>query len=1459
MASSDASDDRTSRSKDTIDSVSARGLDEPKEVQEGSPGRSRPSGLVVTKVSTETGTKLETSPSSNTYSPQLPSLSPDTTDRVFPIRSVISVNPRLSGSQSPPLEDMTDEPSSSAYGTRRSSIAGTIANTTLPTAQVRLADSQKESSYVNLPSVPDERNPETELLSPQRAGLQTVVEDISSGHVSNDGTSMTSSTDGGVPLDNRDLPRSVDTEKDAPHLLTTRFKHVITENGHVVVTGRDGDELQRCEDEPIHIPGAVQAFGVLVVLQEEAEGKLVVRIVSENSKQILGYSPKELFELESFGDILSEDEEDNLLEHVDFIRDGGCDPKIQGPEVFILSIRLTDGEERKFWCAIHLNYVNRDYIVCEFELEDDQINPLNVDGETTPVKPLDTLGSNPTAEELAQSTVSANLPLRMLRSARRKKGEGAAMKVFNMLSQIQEQLANAQTLDTLLNVLVGIIRELTGFHRVMVYQFDSSWNGMVVAEIVDPRASKDLYKGLRFPASDIPKQARELYKINKVRLLYDRDQETARLVCRSIKDSDTPIDMTHNYLRAMSPIHVKYLANMGVRSSMSVSITVFDELWGLISCHSYGMAGMRVSFPIRKMCRLIGDATSRNIERLSYASRLQARKLINTVPTEANPSGYIVASSDDLLKLFEADYGAISIHDETKILGRLRESQEVLALLEYLRMRRISSVLASHDITKDFPDLNYPPGFKNISGLLYVPLSSGGNDFIVFFRRGQLTEVKWAGNPYEKKCKEGTAAYLEPRSSFKTWKETIMTRSREWSEADVETAAVLCLVYGKFIEVWRQKEAAMQSTQLTKLLLANSAHEVRTPLNAIVNYLEIALEGSLDGEIRENLAKSHSASKSLIYVINDLLDLTNTENGQNLIKDEVFDLPATLKEAADMFQGEAKRKNISYNVIEYPGVPKCVLGDQRRVRQVITNVIANAMQHTSSGAVTVESWPSPTEQEPGYMDVEVAVNDTGSGMSQDALETLFRELEQVSSEHDPIYYEQHKSRESGENSDDEQKPVLGLGLALVARIVRNMQGQLSVKSEEGKGSRFKIQLRFPVPTNEEKPTVPPALLQGDERDVPQTPPPIAGEFLLIDRHSHSRSGSKRRYSNTSSHSGNSSRSGKSDVDRLISAIQDRPFSQKSAHENIDSQKRRKEGTSDSGSDLSVTSGPNRTTKTPFGSPLAARGKSISPIPSPSATVRTVMPLGSPRLPGQELVTDSGVPLSALRFQENVSRSVSSAPASSKDDSKVPESPTVTLKKPPRKRDTGPTLRPMPSRISSGLHVLVAEDDPINSKILQKRLEKLGHTVHLTVNGEECAIAHREDSSSFDAVLMDIQVSRCEVGILVAVISNIVQMPIMDGVNSTKMIREFEAKTPNRTLSAIAQCNGRIPIFAVSASLVEKDLQMYIDSGFDGWILKPIDFERINYLLDGVQQDEARNSCLYEPGIWEKGGWFLKRT
>ncbi|PMD35535.1 putative cyanobacterial phytochrome B [Hyaloscypha variabilis F] len=1216
-------------------------------------------------------------------------------------------------------------------------------------------------------------------------------------------------------------------------LVTARFKHIVTTEGHAVITGRDGETLQRCEDEPIHIPGAVQSFGLLVALEEEEEGRMVVRVVSENSHRIIGYTPQDLFKLGSFTEILSEEQCDNLLDHVDFIRDEEADPATNGPEVFTISIRGPKSRRnQKLWCAMHINPSHPDIIICEFELDDDQMHPLVPPSEETPEPPEDTLHSNPTAIELAESTHASSKPLRVLRSARKRKGEAAAMEVFNIMSQVQEQLASAPNLDKFLKILVGVVKELTGFHRVMIYQFDAAFNGRVVTELVDPRATKDLYKGLNFPASDIPKQARDLYKINKVRLLYDRDLQTARLVCRSVEDLETPLDLSYSYLRAMSPIHIKYLANMAVRSSMSISINAFNELWGLIACHSYGSKGMRVSFPIRKMCRLVGDTASRNIERLSYASRLLARKLINTVPTEANPSGYIIASSDDLLKLFDADFGLLSIQGETKIMGKVDQSQEALAMLEYLRLRRITSVVTSQDIKGDFPDLRYPPGFEVIAGLLLVPLSVGGNDFIVFFRKGQIKEVKWAGNPYEKFVKEGTEGYLEPRKSFKTWSETVVGKCREWTEEQVETAAVLCLVYGKFIEVWRQKEAALQSSQLTRLLLANSAHEVRTPLNAIINYLEIALEGALDQETRDNLAKSHSASKSLIYVINDLLDLTKAEEGQELIQDALFDLPATLHEATDSFKGEAKRKGLEYEVIEHPGVPKLVHGDQRRVRQAVANITANAIQHTNSGWVRVEIWLQEILED--RVTIEIVVQDTGTGMSNEKLDALFRDLEQVTTDGDSFLDDSEEASRQMTQAKDNR--TLGLGLAMVARIVRNMDGQLRLKSEEGKGSRFVIQLPFMLPVDDTGSGASSLRLSMEAVPAMATPPPPAaaeGEVTLVDKGSSSRSeGIVRRrsveeiaslYSHRSGSSNRSNRSNKStrsDVDRLIDAIstplavgeaetEEKSLQRSTSRGSWHSHKSAGSiGTPSTRTSLSNTRPGNLRRSKSYGAPEHLR----STIDGP---------------PGSEFVTDNKTLLKAVRMPEDfVVSPTEETPrhTASRVLFDIPDGDCSPKSETPEKLD------------AEHLQILVAEDDPVNSRIIQKRLEKSGHQVHHTVNGEDCASAYGDKHVFFDVVLMDMQ------------------MPIVDGLTSTKMIRSYE-KLHSGKLSARASGNGRVPIFAVSASLVERERQTYINAGFDGWILKPIDFKRLNVLLLGIVEDATRQSCLYKPGEWEKGGWF----
>jgi light-regulated signal transduction histidine kinase (bacteriophytochrome) len=1254
-------------------------------------------------------------------------LSSSSTDRVFPIRSVVTVEPtptptqRSQGDYFHPHSRSND--ARIMGGGRRQSV-GSSASQSSVASQRAFAQRHPNAAQPNAEGKKDASEPR------RRANMQLpyqLFNDISSAQSADSGAdSKTPSLAGRAPS----IESTGSSIGDMGGLITHRFQHAMTDEGHAVITGRDGDVLQRCEDEPIHIPGAVQGFGLLVVLHEDAAGNLPVRIVSENSKRVLNRSPRELFALESFTDILSEEQADNLLDHIDFIKDEDADVGTNGPEVFTMSVQIPGSRSRKLWCAMHMSDTNPGLIVCEFELEDDPSYPLVPSSDLTPELPEDTLDARPTAEEYKDSTEIQSRPLRVLRSARKRKGEAAAMEVFNIMSQVQEQLAAAPNLEKFLKVLVGVVKELTGFHRVMVYQFDHTFNGRVVTELVDPRATKDLYKGLNFPASDIPKQARDLYKVNKVRMLYDRDLETARLVCRTVEDLTNPLDLTHSYLRAMSPIHLKYLANMAVRSSMSISINTFGELWGLIACHAYGPRGMRVSFPIRKMCRLIGDSASRNIERLSYASRLQARKLINTVATEHNPSGYIIASSDDLLKLFDADFGLLSIQDETKILGQMDQSQESLAMLEYLRMRKIMSVLTSTDVSTDFPDLRYPPGFHTIAGMLVVPLSSGGDDFIVFFRKGQLQEVKWAGNPYEKYVKEGTEGYLEPRKSFKTWRETIIGKCREWTEEEAETAAVLCLVYGKFIEVWRQKEAALHSSQLTRLLLANSAHEVRTPLNAIINYLEIALEGSLDQEIRDNLAKSHSASKSLIYVINDLLDLTKTEEGASLIKGEAFDLRETLREATEMFQGDAKRKGLSYDIIEHPGLPQHCIGDQRRVRQAISNIAANAFQNTTKGGITVEMYvASWTSKE--HVGVEVAITDTGVGMSAQTLDRLFNELEQVQLEsaamlEDVLIPEQSQLSESGKRN------VLGLGLALVARIVKNMNGQLRLKSEEGKGSRFVIQFPFNIPDAEIATPGPksPEAMSIPPLDV-SSPAPAEGERTLVapglTRNDStagdsplSRKGSLDSLSSKKSlpsmRSGSSIRSQRSDVDRLIDAISEPHL--------LDKRAGGKSGSLRSRPSLSKRNSLDPT----MSSPTRMRSKSLEMADRQAALPphQRSMQISSP---GEGALPSTGVPLTAIKIPDE---------GGMPDDLRRPHTGILG--------ELNPSEESAPTSASEQLfpehmRVLVAEDDPVNSRIIKKRLEKLGHLVHLTANGEECSSAFGDNPQEVDVILMDMQVSR----------------------------------------------------------------------------------------------------------------------
>ncbi|EEY23198.1 predicted protein [Verticillium alfalfae VaMs.102] len=329
-----------------------------------------------------------------------PGHSPDLSDRVFPIRSVVSVNPagRTSGEHGyfprmpdhgqytaarpdaprPRRSDSVSQPAASAV-TSPTDDRQTARNRRKHTSSGPISSIQADAArHANSMPLP--------IFESDACGSE-------GGHSSRLDRSNTSQPSHAQPVST-----PAGSVPDSHGLILPRFRHVTTDDGHAVITGPDA-VLQHCEDEPIHTPGAVQGFGLLLALREDQEGGFSVRYTSENSERIIGYSPKQLFNLASFLDILSEEQQDNLLDHIDFIRDEDADPATNGPEVFSLTVRSSGRKSTKLWCAIHINPAHPDLIICEFELDDDHLYPLRpADGGRSRRRLKDTLRSDPTME-----------------------------------------------------------------------------------------------------------------------------------------------------------------------------------------------------------------------------------------------------------------------------------------------------------------------------------------------------------------------------------------------------------------------------------------------------------------------------------------------------------------------------------------------------------------------------------------------------------------------------------------------------------------------------------------------------------------------------------------------------------------------------------------------------------------------------------------------------------------------------------------------------------------------------------------------------------------------------------------------------------------------------------------------------------------------------------------------------
>jgi diguanylate cyclase (GGDEF)-like protein len=345
-------------------------------------------------------------------------------------------------------------------------------------------------------------------------------------------------------------------------------------------------------------------------------------------------------------------------------------------------------------------------------------------------------------------------------------------------------LAQSSTAESAAGLLMDTITDITEFDRVMLYRFLPDWHGEVIAERLKPGVQG--YLGLRFPAGDIPANARRLYLINWQRVIADVHAETVPLL--ALPDSPA-IDLSFAQFRAVHPVHLQYLSNLGVEASFSVSIIVAGKLWGLIACHH--LAPKILSLHRRQLCEEVARTAALHMTGMEQFRLEQARArfredlagILGALRAQPGDKRSIVPQLGQLARVFRAqgivaqldgqDFHSGSIPDEIS-LSALRNSLETYDRSRIAARNTISPVLAK-----------YPALLRYASGSLYIPLT--GEAFLLLLRPEQVETVRWAGKPQTGDAAD-MHAQLTPRASFQAWTETVKGAAEPWDEAELEAA-----------------------------------------------------------------------------------------------------------------------------------------------------------------------------------------------------------------------------------------------------------------------------------------------------------------------------------------------------------------------------------------------------------------------------------------------------------------------------------------------------------------------------------------------------------------------------------------------------------------------------------------------------------------------------------------------
>ncbi|MFD1747502.1 ATP-binding protein [Rhizobium helianthi] len=615
------------------------------------------------------------------------------------------------------------------------------------------------------------------------------------------------------------------------------------------------------------------------------------------------------------------------------------------------------------------------------------------------------------------------------------KSEGLPLdEAFTALRAFTQRLGAEAGIDRSLHTTAEFIQILTGFDRVLIYRFDDEWNGHVVAQAGNGNLPS--YLGLRFPASDIPAQARALYASNTLRIIPDVNYRPVPVEPTCDPDTGKPLDLSHSQLRSVSPLHLEYMKNMGTGASMSVSIMVEGGLWGLISCHSAAAHG--VSQPIRETCDFVAQSLAMRIGALDRAEKAArslelgavTSRLLAIMAAAPDWKQALAAEPEALMSQVGSSGAAIIDEDELIAVGEAPPETDIRALAAWLSEQAADEYIATSCLPSA---LETAERFAAVaSGVLAIRISAFRSQWLIWFRPELVKTVKWGGDPHKHVQESGR---IHPRKSFDAWRELVRMQSTPWEEAEIAAAlnlrrAIVGIVLRKAEELAQITSELQRSNKELEAFSYSVSHDLRAPFRHIVGFAQLLRERekSLDEKSQHYLQTISDAAVSAGRLVDDLLSFSQL--GRAAISSKPVDMNKLVAEVIKSLKMEVAQRQIEWQVFPLPDA----WGDASLLRQVWYNLLDNAVKYTrarKAAKIVIN----------GHLDGEIAsyrVEDNGVGFDMAYVGKLFGVFQRL------------------QRAEDFEGT--GIGLALVRRIIERHNGSIRAEGKLDEGAVFTFAL-----------------------------------------------------------------------------------------------------------------------------------------------------------------------------------------------------------------------------------------------------------------------------------------------------------------------------------------------------------------------------------------------------------------